>query len=121
VTRTDAHPPDYVLAEFAEGALDDLKWHKAIRESGWQGRVVTAYRPDAVVDPDFEGFSGNLDRLGEMTGEDTGVWQGYLAAHRQRRDEGRFEAPPALGGAIGSGGEILERGPVHLSPYWRKP
>jgi hypothetical protein len=23
VTRTDAHPPDYVLAEFAEGALDD--------------------------------------------------------------------------------------------------
>jgi glucuronate isomerase len=69
-----------------EGALDDLKWHKTIRDSGWQGRVVTAYRPDAVVDPDFEGFSGNLDRLGEMTGEDTGSWQGYLAAHRKRRE-----------------------------------
>lgn len=69
-----------------EGALDDLKWHRTIRESGWQGRVVTAYRPDAVVDPDFEGFSANLDRLGEMTGEDTGAWQGYLAAHRKRRD-----------------------------------
>lgn len=68
-----------------EGALDDLKWHKMIRDSGWQGRVVTAYRPDAVVDPDFEGFSGNLDRLGEMTGEDTGTWRGYLAAHRNRR------------------------------------
>lgn len=68
-----------------EGALDDLKWHKVIRDSGWQGRVVTAYRPDAVVDPDFEGFSGNLDRLGEMTGEDTGTWRGYLAAHRNRR------------------------------------
>ncbi len=68
-----------------EGALDDLKWHKMIRESGWQGRVVTAYRPDAVVDPDFEGFSNNLDKLGEMTGEDTVTWQGYLAAHRKRR------------------------------------
>jgi glucuronate isomerase len=68
-----------------EGALDDLKWHKAIRDSGWQGRVVTAYRPDAVVDPDFEGFSANLDRLGEITGCDTGSWSGYLDAHRQRR------------------------------------
>ena len=68
-----------------EGALDDLQWHKMIRDSGWSGRVVTAYRPDAVVDPDFEGFSGNLDRLGEITGCDTGSWAGYLDAHRQRR------------------------------------
>ena len=68
-----------------DGALDDLSWHKMIRESGWTGRVLTAYRPDAVVDPDFEGFSDNLDRLGELTGEDTGSWQGYLGAHRKRR------------------------------------
>jgi len=68
-----------------DGALDDLSWHRQIRESGWKGRVVTAYRPDAVVDPDFEGFSQNLDRLGDITGEDTGSWQGYLAAHRKRR------------------------------------
>jgi glucuronate isomerase len=69
-----------------EGALDDLKYHRMIRESGWKGRVVTAYRPDAVVDPDFEGFAANLDQLGDMTGEDTGSWNGYLAAHRKRRD-----------------------------------
>jgi glucuronate isomerase len=68
-----------------EGALDDLSWHEMIRESGWAGRVLTAYRPDAVVDPDFESFSDNLDRLGELTGEDTGSWQGYLGAHRRRR------------------------------------
>ncbi|MFK0689314.1 glucuronate isomerase [Mesorhizobium sp. IMUNJ 23033] len=68
-----------------EGALDDLRWHRTIRDSGWQGRVVTAYRPDAVVDPDFEGFAANLDRLGEITGCDTGIWAGYLDAHRRRR------------------------------------
>ncbi|TIT88680.1 MAG: glucuronate isomerase, partial [Mesorhizobium sp.] len=61
-----------------EGALDDLKWHRMIRDSGWKGRVVTAYRPDAVVDPDFEGFLANLDRLGEITGCDTATWAGYL-------------------------------------------
>ena len=68
-----------------DGALDDLQWHAMIRDSGWAGRVVTAYRPDAVVDPDFEGFSANLDRLGELTGCDTGAWAGYLDAHRKRR------------------------------------
>lgn len=68
-----------------DAALDDLRWHRMIRESGWQGRVVPAYRPDSVVDPDFEGFAGNLDRLGELTGSDTGTWSGYLDAHRQRR------------------------------------
>jgi glucuronate isomerase len=68
-----------------EGALDDLGWHGAIRDSGWSGRVITTYRPDAVVDPDFGGFAGNLDRLGEITGCDTGSWQGYLDAHRSRR------------------------------------
>lgn len=68
-----------------EGALDDLRWHKMIAESGWQGRIVTTYRPDAVVDPEFEGFANNLVALGEMTGEDTTTWAGYLAAHRARR------------------------------------
>lgn len=68
-----------------DSALDDLSWHREIRDSGWKGRVIPAYRPDAVVDPDFEGFSANLDRLGEISGCDTGHWTGYLDAHRQRR------------------------------------
>lgn len=68
-----------------EGALDDLKWHAMIRDSGWKGRVVTAYRPDSVIDPDFENFGENLDRFGEITGCDTGNWQGYLDSHRSRR------------------------------------
>lgn len=73
------------LLATTESALDDLSAHKAIRASGWQGRVVTTYRPDAVVDPDFEGFAGNVAQLGEITGEDTTTWAGYLAAHRARR------------------------------------
>jgi glucuronate isomerase len=68
-----------------ESPLDDLRWHRMIRESGWTGRVVTAYRPDPVVDPEFEGFAANVARLGELTGEDTATWEGYLTAHRIRR------------------------------------
>lgn len=68
-----------------ESALDDLAAHDRIRESDWDGQVVTTYRPDAVVDPEFEGFSDNLANLASITGEDTSVWQGYLNAHRARR------------------------------------
>ncbi|MEY4237415.1 MAG: hypothetical protein RL339_16 [Pseudomonadota bacterium] len=68
-----------------ESPIDSLAHHAAIRASGWQGRVITAYRPDPVVDPDFEGFRDNLKTLAGLTGEDTFSWTGYLAAHRQRR------------------------------------
>ncbi|MDN3720891.1 glucuronate isomerase [Roseibium salinum] len=68
-----------------ESPLDDLKWHRRIQESGWSGRVVTAYRPDAVLDPEFEGFEANVLEFGELTGETTTTWQGYLNAHRNRR------------------------------------
>lgn len=76
---------DIEVIATTEGALDDLAWHARIAASGWDGRVVTTYRPDAVVDPDFEGFRDNLRTLGEITGEDTATWTGYLAAHRKRR------------------------------------
>lgn len=68
-----------------ESPLDDLRWHQMIRDSGWRGRVVTAYRPDAVVDPEFAGFAQNVERFGELTGENTSDWEGYLRAHRLRR------------------------------------
>ena len=68
-----------------ESPLDALEHHRKISESDWNGRVITAYRPDPVVDPEFEGFANNLARFGDITGEDTMTWSGYLAAHRNRR------------------------------------
>ncbi|MGA0565287.1 glucuronate isomerase [Ancylobacter sp. VNQ12] len=67
-----------------DSALDDLAHHDAIRASGWHGRVVPTYRPDAVVDPDRPGFAAALARLFEITGEPVN-WAGYLEAHRIRR------------------------------------
>jgi glucuronate isomerase len=46
-----------------------------IRRSGWKGRVVTAYRPDSVVDPEFENFRENIERFGELAGTDATSWQ----------------------------------------------
>ncbi len=69
-----------------ESPLDDLRWHRMIRESGWGGRVITAYRPDPVVDPDFEGFTGNVEQFCALAGEPGTSWHHYLNAHRTRRD-----------------------------------
>ncbi len=69
-----------------ESPLDELKAHQQLRDSAWGGRVITAYRPDPVIDPDTRGFAANLARLGELANEDTNTWTGYLNAHRRSRE-----------------------------------
>jgi glucuronate isomerase len=68
-----------------ESPLDPLEHHRTLRASGWSGRVVTAFRPDPVLDPEFEGFHDNLAELGRVTGCDTRSYEGYIAALRNRR------------------------------------
>jgi len=68
-----------------DAATDSLRWHRQIVASGWTGRVIPTFRPDAVIDAEYLGFRGNLDLLGEVTGEDVSNWTGYLNALRQRR------------------------------------
>ncbi len=77
------------LLATTEGPHEDLVHHEAIRRSGWGGRVVTTYRPDAVIDPEHEEFGPALARFAELSGEDVHSWTGYLAAHRKRRADFR--------------------------------
>ncbi len=91
---TDAYRPRALFERFGieliattEGADDPLDHHRAIRASGWGGRVVTAYRPDAVIDCEHEAFRPALAKFAALTGEDVESWTGYLAAHRKRRQD----------------------------------
>ena len=68
-----------------ESPTDTLEAHEVIRRSGWQGRVISTYRPDPVVDPEHESFREALAQFGNMTGLDVYSWRGYLEAHRVRR------------------------------------
>jgi glucuronate isomerase len=73
-----------------DSALDSLADHQAIHNSGWKARILPTFRPDSVVDPEFYGFTANIAKLGEQTGEDSSSWKGYLAALRASR--ARFRA-----------------------------
>jgi glucuronate isomerase len=68
-----------------DSPTDSLDAIKAIRNSGWKGRIVPAFRPDSVVDPDFAGFADNIAKLGEQTSQDTSSWAGYLNALSKAR------------------------------------
>ncbi len=90
--NTDAFRPRALLDKFniefiatTEGALNDLKYHAALKGSGYEKRVVTTFRPDDVVDADRADFADNIAKLAEITGEDTTNYQGYLQALRIRR------------------------------------
>jgi glucuronate isomerase len=68
-----------------DSPLDSLADHQAIRDSNWNARILPTFRPDPVVDPEFDGFAANIAQLGRQTGEDTTVWTGYLNALRIAR------------------------------------
>jgi glucuronate isomerase len=68
-----------------DSPIDSLADHKVIRDSGWKARILPTFRPDSVVDPEIDGFAGNIKLLGEQTGEDTTTWAGYLNALRKAR------------------------------------
>lgn len=84
------------LIATTEGALDDLRHHKALDGTPYAPRVITTFRPDDVVDAAKPEFASNLTKLSELTNQDTTDWDGYLEALRIRRayfrDVGRATA-----------------------------
>jgi glucuronate isomerase len=76
---------DIEVIATTESPLDSLENHAQISSSDWDGRVITTYRPDAVIDPETADFAQNLQSFAKITNEDTTTWDGYLNAHRKRR------------------------------------
>ena len=68
-----------------ECPTDELKYHQQIKQSGWKGKVITAFRPDAVVDPEHESFHQKLIKLGELTGLNCQDYSQYIQALKKRR------------------------------------
>lgn len=67
-----------------DAATDDLSAHDAILKSGWDGRVIPAYRPDGVVDASQAAFAANVQKFVALAGTRLD-YAGYLEAHRVRR------------------------------------
>jgi glucuronate isomerase len=68
-----------------ESATDTLKNHQAIRASGWSGKVLPAFRPDAVVHLDTPDWLKNIHTLSEVSGIEITGFSTFIQALEQRR------------------------------------
>jgi len=69
-----------------DAATDPLNQHRAIRQSGWNGRILPTFRPDAVMTLDAPGWRLDIDRLSQGSGVDVTDYRSYLRALEQRRE-----------------------------------
>jgi len=68
-----------------DAAHDPLDHHKAIKASGWQGRVVPTFRPDGAVNIDRPDWHDNLKALGEICGFEIASYKRLIEALENRR------------------------------------
>jgi glucuronate isomerase len=68
-----------------DAATDTLAHHCAIRESGWPGKVVPTFRPDAVVNIDRPGWRENVDALSRVSGVEVTSLRRLIEALEDRR------------------------------------
>lgn len=69
-----------------DAASDTLEHHQSIRDSGWQGKIIPTFRPDAVVNMDMDAWSQNIAQLGHVSGIQIADYQTYIHALEQRRN-----------------------------------
>lgn len=74
------------LLATTDDPCDDLRHHAALAaDPAWHGRVVPTFRPDRYLEPATSAWNGLVDRLGEVSGADTGSLAGWVDAMQRRR------------------------------------
>jgi glucuronate isomerase len=68
-----------------DGAADTLEHHQAIRASGWGGRVVPCFRPDAVFQIAVPAWPHEIQRLADVAGTDIDDYADFIKVLEDRR------------------------------------
>ena len=89
----DAYKPRALFDRFKISVLattddpcDDLAVHAALAgDPTWTGRVIPTFRPDRYLEVPEPGWPAAVARLGEVCGQDTSGYRGWVAAMEGRR------------------------------------
>jgi glucuronate isomerase len=68
-----------------DAATDTLEHHRALRASGWKGRIVPCFRPDAVVNLESPGWRNNIEALNAISGIQANSYRAFIQALENRR------------------------------------
>ena len=66
-------------------ATSSLEQHKQIRDSGWAGRILPTFRPDALVNLENPDWHRDLDQLADVSGGAIVDHQAFIRALEERR------------------------------------
>ena len=76
---------DIEVLTTTDAATDTLEHHRAIRESGWGGRVVPCFRPDALFRIAAPGYAEQVRALSAACGHAVDGYAAFVAALQERR------------------------------------
>ena len=69
------------LLATTDDPCDDLAHHQFLRDDPtWHGRVIPTFRPDKYLEAAQPTWNADVDRLAEVSGIDTGTYEGLIAA-----------------------------------------
>jgi glucuronate isomerase len=68
-----------------DAAADPLESHRALRDSGWTGRVIPTFRPDALFRIAAPEWNAEVERLGAVLGEPVAGYSWFAGALARRR------------------------------------
>ena len=69
-----------------DGASDSLEHHSKIKESEWNGKVIPAFRPDAVVNILMSGWKEEIEKLAQAAKMQIGTFAEFIKALETRRE-----------------------------------
>lgn len=69
-----------------DGAEDTLEHHKTIKASGWDGKIIPCFRPDAVTNLLHTGWRENINALSSAAGIDITSYKQYIQALEKQRE-----------------------------------
>jgi len=68
-----------------DAATDTLEHHQAIRDSGWKGRIIPCFRPDAVINLETPSWRKNIEALSAISGIEVNSFRTFIQALENRR------------------------------------
>ncbi|MEZ4700913.1 MAG: glucuronate isomerase [Rhodothermales bacterium] len=90
--RTPAFRPRALFDRFnievlttTDAASDDLRHHRAIRDSDWNARVIPCFRPDAVMRIAAPDWRAQIELLAGACGFEIGGYPAFIRALEERR------------------------------------
>ena len=69
-----------------DGAADSLEYHKKIKESGLNGRVIPCFRPDAAVNINSKVWLKEIEALSNAAGMEVNSYKNFINALENRRE-----------------------------------